>query len=197
MFASRKGPKPDFDNITRTSRPAKAVRGSRARAPAAGTRGEDGERFDPAQAPPAAPKRPAKLYATWLLGRREYSAQELRQRLKLKGYGPTAIEECLTFLAAHHLQDDARFAESRVRAKSRAMGNRRIRQDLANKGIAEDVALQAMAGLDEEAERAQVASRRFEGKDLTPELKAKVWRFLMARGFGSDAIKAALKRLEA
>lgn len=196
MFASRKGPRPDFDNITRTSRPAKAARGARARAPATGTRGEDGERLDPAQAP-AEPKRPAKLYAAWLLGRREYSAQELRQRLKLKGYGPTAIEECLTFLAAHHLQDDARFAESRVRAKSRAMGNRRIRQDLANKGIAEDVALQAMAGLDEETERAQVASRRFEGKELTQVLKAKVWRFLMSRGFGSDAIKATLKRLEA
>ncbi len=34
------------------------------------------------------------------------------------------------------------------------------------------------------------------GKVKTQDLKAKIWRFLAARGFGSGSIKAAVKALE-
>lgn len=147
--------------------------------------------------PAAAPARPAKHYALWLLGRREWSAKELGQRLKLKGYPEAEIAQCLEYLAVQGLQDDARYAEMRVRSKARQLGNRRLKQDLATKGIDPETVAQAMGDLSDEHERARAAASRFEGKPLTPALNAKAWRFLMSRGFGSDAVKAALKRLGA
>lgn len=145
---------------------------------------------------PAKPLRPAKHYAGYLLGMREWSAKELRQRLALKGYPPQDIEDCMAFLEGAGLQDDARYAQVRARSKSRTLGNRRIRQDLKTKGIADDAAAEALTALEDESSRAVAAAARFEGKPWSLELKAKAWRFLMARGFGSDAIKAAIAQLQ-
>lgn len=176
----------------RQERPARAQRPARPRPPRPG-REDDQNGESPVQ---QEPKRPAKLYAAWLLGQREWSAKELRTRLRLKGYSDAAIEECMAFLAKHQLQDDARFAEARARSKSRQLGNRRIQQDLMSKGIAEEDAQAAMAELGDEQERARAAARRFDGKPFTQELKAKAWRFLASRGFGSDAIEEVLRDLE-
>lgn len=155
------------------------------------------ESRQPSRAASRRPKQSARIYATWLLGRREWSAKELEQRLKFKEFTPDEIQDCLTFLQAHGLQDDARFAEMRVHSKSRVLGNRRLKQDLANKGVSADLVEQQMQGLPNESERAWQAAARFQGKELTPELNGKIWRFLMSRGFGSDAIKATLKQLAA
>lgn len=144
-----------------------------------------------------APQRPAKHYALWLLGQREWSAKEMGQRLKFKGYPSVEIEECLAFLADKGLQDDARYAEVRARSKARLLGNRRIKMDLATKGIDEDTAAQAMSDLPGEPERAWTVAARFEAKLETPAQQAKAWRFLLARGFRSDTIKATLKQMQA
>jgi len=143
------------------------------------------------------PQQSAKSYALWLLSRREWSAKELRQRLKLKGYEEPDIEACLALLEQHGLQSDTRFAHSRVRSKASQLGNRRLRQDLAAKGISADLVSESLEEAGDELERARAAARRFEGKAWTPELQAKAWRFLMSRGFGSDAIRQTLKSLKA
>lgn len=141
------------------------------------------------------PKQSARNYALWLLGRREWSAKELEQRLRLKGYEAPEIQDCLTLLAEHGLQSDERYADSRARGRGRLLGNRRLRQDLAGKGIDPELAEQAMAGLPPEYERAWAVAGRFQDKVMTPELSAKVWRFLASRGFGSDAIRSVVRRL--
>lgn len=143
------------------------------------------------------PQQSAKSYALWLLARREWSAKELRQRLKLKGYEEPDIEACMGLLEQYGLQSDSRFAHSRVRSKAPQLGNRRLRQDLAAKGISADLVAESLEEAGDELERARAAARRFEGKEWTPELQAKAWRFLMARGFGSDAVRQALKALKA
>lgn len=191
MSLSRR--RPSSSRPEHAKRPAKAERTAWQRSPRSG-RDDDAQEGDTSSK--QEPKRPAKLYAAWLLGQREWSAKELRARLRLKGYGDASIEECMAFLAKHQLQDDARYAEARARSKSRQLGNRRIQQDLVSKGIAVEDAQAAMAELDDEAERAQAAARRFEGKPFTLELKSKAWRFLASRGFGSDVIKRVLQNIE-
>ncbi len=148
------------------------------------------------QEPLAPTLRPIKPYALWLLGRREWSAKELEQRLKFKGYSASDIEECLAFCQRHGLQSDERFAASKVRSRATSHGNRRIRQELSQKGVAEAASSQALEEAGDEAERAVSAARRFEGKPWSLDLKGKAWRFLMSRGFGSDAIKTALRGLQ-
>ncbi len=145
---------------------------------------------------PSAPARPCKQYALWLLGRREWSAKELAARLKLKGYSPEDIEDCLAFCTQHGLQSDSRFAHSRTRMRATSHGNRRISMELAQKGVDAETTAEALSEAGDEKERAMRAASRFENKSFTPELRTKAWRFLMSRGFSSDAVKHALKALQ-
>lgn len=145
---------------------------------------------------PAVKMRPAKHYALWLLGRREWSAKELEQRLRLKGYPDQDIAACLEFCQQHGLQSDSRFAASKVRTRAASHGNRRISQELSLKGVSPEDRLQALSEAGDETERAQEAARRFEDKPWSLELKSKAWRFLMSRGFSTQAIGHALKALE-
>jgi regulatory protein len=143
------------------------------------------------------PSRPAKNYALWLLGRREWSAKELETRLKLKGYAAEEIAECLEFCQKHKFQSDQKFAESRTRNRASSHGNRRISQELSQKGVSGETIALALADAGDEKARALSAAQRFSGKEQTQALKAKAWRFLAARGFSGDAIKAALQSLNA
>ncbi len=142
------------------------------------------------------PKQSAKKYALWLLGRREWSEKELRQRLAVKGYEESEISECLEFCQQHGFQSDERFAASRIRSRASTRGNRRLTQELSQKGVEPGLAATLLAQAGGEEERACAAARKFEGKPWSVELKAKVWRFLAARGFSSQAIKAALGALQ-
>jgi regulatory protein len=141
------------------------------------------------------PSRPAKQYVLWLLGRREWAAKELQQRLKFKGYKDASIEEAMQFLATHNLQSDAKYAASRVRIRSRSYGDRRLLQELNHKGVDVDTARDALTEAVSEQERAVQAAQRFAGLEPEVKLKAKAWRFLSARGFSSDAVKFALKQV--
>lgn len=143
------------------------------------------------------PTRPAKQYALWLLGQREWSAKELAARLKLKGYPAEEVDTCLAYCRQHALQSDTRYATSRTRVRAASRGNQRILQELAQKGIDQETAREAVAQAGDEQDRANHAASRFAGKEMTQQLQAKAWRFLMSRGFSSSAIKTALKALPA
>lgn len=142
------------------------------------------------------PSRTAKSYATWLLSRREYSAKELSDKLVLRGYPVEEAAEALVLMQGYGFQDDTRFAGMKARASSRRMGDRRVTMQLAEKGISRELASQQLEQLEPEAERAVAVASKFEGKPLDEVMKAKVWRFLAYRGFGSSAVKAALQHLK-
>jgi regulatory protein len=148
----------------------------------------------PTQDPSKELKR-CRNYVLWLLGRREWSLKELRTRLKQKGYPLDIATDCLDQLAQLGLQSDTRFALSRARFQASRKGNRQISYDLSNKGISPELQDEALGTLEPEIDRVFHAASRFEGKPLTPELRAKAWRFLASRGFSSSAIKAAVARL--
>lgn len=136
-------------------------------------------------------------YLVFLLGRREYSEHELRQKLKLRECSEEQIEDAVAFVKELDLQSDERYAESRARMDGRRKGNRIIRQKLAHQGISSERIEQELQGLPSECERAIEVAKRFEGKSLDLKAKGKVWRFLTYRGFSGDAIRAALDHLEA
>ena len=142
-----------------------------------------------------APLHSCRNYALWLLGRREWSAKELRTRLKSKGYSESEVDDCLEFCRNHALQSDERFAASRTRMRSNSHGNRRILQELTQKGVSPETSSVALAEAGDEGDRAYRAAQRYAGHEMTVAMKSKAWRFLASRGFGSDTIKAALRRL--
>ena len=142
-----------------------------------------------------APKRSARKYALWLLGRREWAEKELRERLRHKGYETSAVDDCLDFCKTHGLQCDDRYGTSRVRTRAVGRGNRQVRDELSRQGIDSEVVERALAEAGEESTRALVAVRRFEGQALDVALRNKVWRYLTSRGFSGSSVKVALDHL--
>jgi len=138
---------------------------------------------------------PAKRYLAWLLSRREYSAKQLRTKLKQKGYEPEAIEDALTLMQSYKFQSDERYAQMRARNDAPRSGDRRVRARLAESGIEPELAAEQIAQLAPESDRAMNLVGRFEGKPYDEALKTKVWRFLAYRGFSSEAIRHVLSHL--
>jgi regulatory protein len=141
---------------------------------------------------------PAKMrnYAMGLLTGRDYSRAELTTKLSKRFDNHGAIDEVLQRLAEEGLQSDVRFAEAFVRSRVlRGHGLTRIRQDVRQKGIAEDLVAETLDGADVDwkAQARDVAQRKFGQRQAADQREtAKRMRFLQYRGFNYDQIKYAL-----
>ena len=120
------------------------------------------------------------------LRHRDLSEQGLAARLGRAKVSPGAGREALETLTRAGLVDDRRFALSRAAALAeRGHGDEAIRADLERQGVSGGLVTEALAGLEPEADRArELVHRRGAG--------ARTARFLAARGFGGDAVEAAL-----
>lgn len=136
-----------------------------------------------------------RVAAMDLLARREHSQRELRTKLERR-FPPEQVDETLQTLAAEGLQSDSRFAEAFVRQRSqRGYGPLRIRQELRQRGISDELAAAAMdvVEVDWFATLAYVLERKYGGipaADLKE--KARRTRFLLYRGFSGDQIRELL-----
>jgi regulatory protein len=103
------------------------------------------------------------------------------------------VEAVLDWLQAHRHLCEERFAESRVHARSARFGNLRIRQELAQHGVA--LSPEATQQLkDTELQRARDVWRRKYGEPATDVSKqASQARFLAARGFSADVIRRVVR----
>lgn len=130
-----------------------------------------------------------------MLGRREYASAELIQALARKGYDQQVTQQVVAELAADRLLDDERYAGSMVRMLSgRGQGPARIRQALAEAGLATDLIEAALdAGPDWCALAGSVRVRKFGAATPGdwPE-RARQMRALQYRGFSRAQIDAAL-----
>ena len=141
---------------------------------------------------------PAKIRiaAMDLLTGREYSRAELTTKLNKKFESHSAIEQVLVDISEEGLQSDKRFAEAFIRSRIyRGHGLARLRQDIRQKGVADDLVAQALEDADinwyELAK--DVAQRKFGDRQAADQReKAKRMRFLQYRGFNYEQIKYAL-----
>lgn len=106
----------------------------------------------------------------------------------------SAVEALLDWLQAQRYLSEQRFVESRVHARAGRFGNLRIRQELAQHGVALD-AEAAQRLRDTELERCrEVWARKFGGeRPSDAAARAKQMRFLAARGFSADVIRRVLQ----
>lgn len=111
-------------------------------------------KVDPAELPPDERRKKAKEICFDLLAARPRSTDELRQALKRKGFDEETTETLLGKLDKAGLINDAEFAEMWVRSRHANMGLARnaLVAELKRKGIDGDIAVQAAAEVDREAE---------------------------------------------
>lgn len=126
-----------------------------------------------------------------LLARREHSRRELRQKLIQRFSNHPLIDSELERLGNERLQSDARFAEVYLYSRAqRLYGPVRIKAELRERGIAEDIIAAAFsaAAVDWSNNLHQLEVNKF-GRKPPSDLreKAKRQRFLQYRGFGGIA----------
>ncbi len=127
-----------------------------------------------------------------LLARREHSALELRHKLARRGFEPGQTETVLAELQCQGWQDDARFAESYASSRAeRGYGPLRIRCELRERGVADDIADAALADLAGRwnANLERLYHKRYRGQPPDSGAEhARRQRFLRRRGFTVDQI---------
>ncbi|MGL5359093.1 MAG: regulatory protein RecX [Shewanella sp.] len=147
----------------------------------------------------------ARQVAVALLARRDYSRQQVRQKLLEKDFEPAEIDAVLNECEAAGFISDSRYAELLVRSHiSRGHGPIRIRQAIAQKGLSKECIEAALASSDcdwFELAKAKAHKkygvtrvvRRRESHAVFAKEQAKRVRFLMGQGFSYDQVTYALE----
>lgn len=140
---------------------------------------------------PRAPMPPMQ-YAVAQLARREHSRAELRNKLRRR-LGSEAepadvaaqVETILEALQAKGLLSDTRFAAVLTRSRAERFGAARIRYEMREHELPDDVVRPAIEELKatEETRAREVWKRRFGEPPADATERARQMRFLAARGF--------------
>lgn len=128
----------------------------------------------------------AQVVALRALRSADQTRAGLDRRLALRGVAQGERAEVLDRVERAGLVDDERFAHRRADALARrGLGDAAILADLETRGVAEEVARGAVATLEPEARRARAI---VEARGTS----VKTARYLVARGFGEDAVEATI-----
>jgi regulatory protein len=131
--------------------------------------------------------------AVRLLARREHSELELQQKLAERGFDAADIQTILTALISENLLSNNRFTENYLFARrQKGYGPLRIRAELAQRGISEDV-IEHHLNITDNAWFAQAKKawqKHFKGSLPSDfKIRARQMRFLQHRGFMPEHIK--------
>ena len=122
-----------------------------------------------------------------LLSHRARSENEMRTRLRMRGFEPTAVDDEVVRLREAGLLDDGQFARAWVEDRKRTAprGRKMLRYELLGRGIAPDAVDEATDGIDDRTTAIDLARSRARGSALASHdaFVAKVGGFLRRRGF--------------
>ena len=138
-----------------------------------------------------------KAKAVSLLAQREYSRQELSDKLKAEDASPVEVEQALAQLAAKGLVDDARVVETLVNRRSSKLGASRLRQELQAKGVSAELVAETMADLKstELARARAVWQKKFGLLAASATERNKQARFMASRGFSGEVVRQVVSGL--
>ena len=137
--------------------------------------------------------------ALLFLSYRTRSEAEIRQNLRKHEIPEDVIEQTLERLRQNRLADDEQFARAWVENRNtfRPRSRRALAMELRQKGLPDEVAQTALAGLDEEAlayEAGLKKARRLEVLEWN-EYRRKLSEFLARRGFPYSVIAPVVSRI--
>lgn len=146
------------------------------------------------------PERTAYVEGLLLLGRRELSVKQLRDRLLERDHPREDVDRAVALLLENRALDDARVAAAYVRTalQVKGRGRLRIRRELQEMGIDADVAgaaiAEAFGDVDERALVTQAIRKKLRGKKITNQAEyARLFQFLMRQGFAPAIVTAVLR----
>ncbi|MBQ4082228.1 MAG: regulatory protein RecX [Clostridia bacterium] len=142
-------------------------------------------------------RRRAMSRALYLLGFRDHSKRELRQKL-LRLFPAEAVTAAIDRCGELGLLDDLRFAHALASdcIHLKGFGTARVRQELAKKGIDRDTVQTVLEELqpDPADQLDEILARRFSPLPEDDKGKRRMMNYLLSRGYHYHDIKDALQR---
>jgi regulatory protein len=144
----------------------------------------------------------AYIDALKMLGRRELSETQVRQRLARKGHEQDDIDTAVVRLRAERAIDDSRVAEAiaRTQIRIRRRGRIRVKQQIQSAGISGAEAKRAIdevfGDVDEEALLDAALAKRLKAGERVQDDRQfqRLYRYLASQGFESDRIVRVLNK---
>ena len=140
-----------------------------------------------------------------MLAVRGRAAMDLRRALIKKGEPPPFVETAIGRLEVAGFLDDRAYAAEFVRSKVLAAGmsRRRVQQELAKRGVARDIAIEATntvfadEGLDEQSSIERVARRKLRALASADSVtrQRRLYAFLARRGYDASDISQIMRTL--
>src|SRR5580704_17352524 len=145
----------------------------------------------------------AYIDALKMLGRRELSEAQVRQRLARRQHAPDAIDSAVARLREERAIDDVRTAEAIARTQTsvKRRGRLRVRRQIEQAGIQPATARRAVdevfAALDPDALLEASLAKRLRGREQIADQAelARLYRYLIGQGFEPDRVMAALGKI--
>ena len=142
----------------------------------------------------------AKRRAMHLLEKQDRTRKNLMDKLRESDYPQEAIEAAVAYVESYHYIDDERYARSYVHFHQEGKSKRRIQQDLMQKGVDRDTIALV---LEEEYETSEadmirdlLRKKHYDPESADASERAKMYRFLLGRGFSSNDISRVLRGFE-
>jgi regulatory protein len=141
------------------------------------------------------------IAALKMLGGRELTERQVRQRLARRGYDGESIDAAVTRLKADRSLDDDRAAKAMAHAETslKKRGKLRVKRRLQAAGVSPAVAQRAIQDvfdtIDDDALIEAALRKRLRGReDIADEREfQRLYRYLMGQGFESDRVLALLR----
>lgn len=130
------------------------------------------------------------------LSYQDRTEKQLHDKLKQKEYTEQEIEEAIEKLKSYGYINDERFTDLYRQAQASRKGDRRIKQELMQKGVSNNVIDQVFSSNehDETSAVLHILEQRYSDADFEDEKQQRrIYGFFLRRGFGYDDIKKAIR----
>ena len=132
------------------------------------------------------------------LARAMKTTKQMRDYLTKKGYAPDVVECVIDKLKGYKYLDDETYAKLYTQQSKTHKGQRRIKQELLNKGISHtEVDSQVQIDEDDQLATATTLAQKYlKNKDRDIKTMQKLQRFLLYRGFDFDIVNSVIRNFK-
>ncbi|WP_294188438.1 recombination regulator RecX [uncultured Clostridium sp.] len=130
------------------------------------------------------------------------SEKELVDKLILKGYDNESINKTINVLKEYNFINDENYVKMYVKDKLKQVGKKKIKYDLAKKGISDKIIDEEIYNIDSEYEKNTAYNLAIKKYNTIAKREAdrfklsqKLYRFLLSKGYSYDIVSSVVKEI--
>ena len=140
----------------------------------------------------------AKLKALRLLSDMDRTEEQLRMKLKQKGYSEDVVEQAVQYVKSFGYINDAEYAKRFVQSRQAVKSRYEIYMELCQRGVDREFVEQAMevcyeSYSEEETIRNLMAKKHVSLEDCSEAEKMKIYGYFRRKGFKNEDIRQVLQ----